>query len=457
MKNKTRLSIVFENNKFIKKELDIPENMDFNTFATNICDKLNKTGTLNQLLLGDAKNGYLYFTNTGNLLKIFTPSNDINDFNISPNFFLNALNIDSTDLNKVVKFSEISLLIEHPEMYNFLPINSDARVKEFFEFIVNVLDINFHPDSSFNDYIDEKGNQTFDELTSDWLDTLMSVCFKISGDKVYDLGFDILKKRVYTPIENPIDGDEGEFNEWQVNQVKITIENYFDTKSTVLPDDFLNLANVINSVGLSLPEKYDEETANVILEFTKGKPLFAESILSLTETLYNYYKTKFGGNVDNTKQFTEKLSYQQLLKVDYLHPQQYELIKDDEKFKTSHWNFDSVRNLYIRKKNNEIENQRKASPYQIDKKMSQQMKDKNILGHKVFDYITYGGNFNNNDNFIFENREDFNKTFNKISKEKDFIDASHSELVIKISKDSLLYTKFIGKFRKNNDETITGF
>lgn len=79
-------------------------------------------------------------------------------------------------------------------------IESIEDVKTFFYYLVNDRKINFHPDNSFDEYVNTvTDKQTFSDEECRLFDRLMEECFNVCSknggeDLIYDLGTDILNK-----------------------------------------------------------------------------------------------------------------------------------------------------------------------------------------------------------------------------------------------------------------------
>lgn len=75
-------------------------------------------------------------------------------------------------------------------------ITTTEEVKSFFHHIVYDLDINFHPDDDFKDYVSYKtGESTMDDEQAELYNRLMDESFDVCGEKVYEIGSDLLFKR----------------------------------------------------------------------------------------------------------------------------------------------------------------------------------------------------------------------------------------------------------------------
>ena len=76
-------------------------------------------------------------------------------------------------------------------------ITTLEEVKDFFNHIVYDLDINFHPDDDFKNYVSyETGIRTMDDEQAELYNRLMDESFEVCGDEVYEIGSDLLFKRL---------------------------------------------------------------------------------------------------------------------------------------------------------------------------------------------------------------------------------------------------------------------
>ena len=71
-------------------------------------------------------------------------------------------------------------------------------MKDFFRHIVYDLEINFHPDDDFKDYVDRDGNRTMDDEQAELYNRLMGEAFEACDDEemVYEIGYDLLQERL---------------------------------------------------------------------------------------------------------------------------------------------------------------------------------------------------------------------------------------------------------------------
>ena len=73
------------------------------------------------------------------------------------------------------------------------------EVKAFFRHIVYDLDINFHPDDDFKDYVNTTtGERSMDDEQAELYNRLMDEAFEVCGDEdlVYEIGCNLLKERL---------------------------------------------------------------------------------------------------------------------------------------------------------------------------------------------------------------------------------------------------------------------
>lgn len=74
-------------------------------------------------------------------------------------------------------------------------IESEEDVRTFFRYLVQDLKLNFHPDTTFEDYIEfDTGEPSFSEAEAKRLNAMMDQCFETIGEKVYEVGLSELAK-----------------------------------------------------------------------------------------------------------------------------------------------------------------------------------------------------------------------------------------------------------------------
>jgi hypothetical protein len=77
-------------------------------------------------------------------------------------------------------------------------ITTVEEVKAFFHHIVYDLDINFHPDDDFKDYVSyETGERSMDDGHAELYNRLMDEAFEVCEDEqVYEIGSELLFERL---------------------------------------------------------------------------------------------------------------------------------------------------------------------------------------------------------------------------------------------------------------------
>ena len=76
-------------------------------------------------------------------------------------------------------------------------ITTVEEVRDFFRHIVYDLGINFHPDDDFKNYVSYTTDEwTMDDDQAELYNRLMDEAFDVCGDEVYEIGSDLLFKRL---------------------------------------------------------------------------------------------------------------------------------------------------------------------------------------------------------------------------------------------------------------------
>lgn len=79
------------------------------------------------------------------------------------------------------------------------PIMEPRDVRAFFEHIVGVDKVNFHPDTAFADYTGPDGKPVYDLADAERMDRLMEKAFEVCaavGDDIYKIGGEVFKKKI---------------------------------------------------------------------------------------------------------------------------------------------------------------------------------------------------------------------------------------------------------------------
>ena len=80
-------------------------------------------------------------------------------------------------------------------------ITTVEYVKDFFRHLVYDLDLNFHPDDDFKEYVNyETGERVMDDKRAELYNRLMDEAFEACDNEymVYEIGFELLKERLQT-------------------------------------------------------------------------------------------------------------------------------------------------------------------------------------------------------------------------------------------------------------------
>lgn len=78
-------------------------------------------------------------------------------------------------------------------------ILDESDIVRFIEYLIEVENLNFHPDTRFQDYISyEDGQATYTPDGCAVRNQLVDQCFQLAGDRVYDIGL-----RVFLPTLMP--------------------------------------------------------------------------------------------------------------------------------------------------------------------------------------------------------------------------------------------------------------
>lgn len=75
-----------------------------------------------------------------------------------------------------------------------------AEVQQFVKYVVFDLDVNFHPDTDFNDYTNSSGLPCFDKQNADSLNSVLAQAFIIcgaNGTDIYEVSLPMLQARVF--------------------------------------------------------------------------------------------------------------------------------------------------------------------------------------------------------------------------------------------------------------------
>jgi hypothetical protein len=201
------------------KKTNISEGENMENFIERTSGIINKSnGSLLQLAVYESESAKWYCGPTLFSGMKYTllgkEENDIYFTTKTPMFpFLNEkyFNIISTGDSISIKYNECNLIKQYPELIEkmILPITENlvkTQTHSLFDFIINTLNINFHPDDNFEDYlvsnsivdIDNKILE-FDEASLKYIQAQIGLCFEYLEDDIYQIGFDLIKPRLDPP------------------------------------------------------------------------------------------------------------------------------------------------------------------------------------------------------------------------------------------------------------------
>ncbi|MBF8964295.1 hypothetical protein I0P70_13655 [Pontibacter sp. FD36] len=78
-----------------------------------------------------------------------------------------------------------------------ITINSREDISAFFHYLITDLNLNFHPDNSFYDYVNPDGTTTFTEEQTDHFEAILEGCFvycHVEGEDIYEIGLEVFYK-----------------------------------------------------------------------------------------------------------------------------------------------------------------------------------------------------------------------------------------------------------------------
>jgi hypothetical protein len=187
-----RLTFVIGNIVYQKEELHIPF-ISTTKYVGSVIEKIKKAKDGNKLKMFIFSFDDGTFAYSGDAVRTVycATIDDLRKLYYTPSLIeLNNINLGKK--SGQIKYNEINLLQVHPDMYKFLPINSEIKVKEYLYFLINKLGINFHPDNAFDDYLDDNGiidldgnKIDFNAISIKFIGDLTENCFDICGDQVY--------------------------------------------------------------------------------------------------------------------------------------------------------------------------------------------------------------------------------------------------------------------------------
>jgi hypothetical protein len=201
----TKISLIL-GETYYSKAVSIPENQSSNEYFEETIDKILSVKEVELVFalleVGDGTYlyGSKYFQHRFNDYIPCRSFQDLKTVSISPVFIEMHINNTPND----TKYLEIPLLLMYPEFVKCLQFNNGEKRKQFFKFLINDLNLNYHPDSPIEEYVNNNGiiiNKdgkpiNFGPLTIEFLNLKVDNLFNIMGDQIYDVAFEILQEKL---------------------------------------------------------------------------------------------------------------------------------------------------------------------------------------------------------------------------------------------------------------------
>ena len=203
-----KLSFIFDGKFYSKSDVKIPDDKSSESYVQGVINgiKTSSDKPLTAILLQQDSlyiYGYEIPEKPESVIENLwcTSPEGIEMINVTPAF----IDMHEKGVKSGTEYEEIDILCVWGEsLYQFLPINSEFSVRGLINFFIHDLNINFHPDDKFSDYLndenfltDSTGNEIyFDETGCNFMEDLIGASFEICGDKVYDFGFEIQQAKL---------------------------------------------------------------------------------------------------------------------------------------------------------------------------------------------------------------------------------------------------------------------
>lgn len=196
-----KLSFVLNGMFYTKSNVSIPDGQSTEAYLEEVIEKIKSIhdGKLEMVLLQQGElfyYGYELDKIKGSVIEqLFGCTREtLDEIMVDPEFIL----MHDTNEASGEKFNKIELYDYLPELYNFLPMTTEAKIKGFLRLLIVDLRISIHPDDNFENYLDENGNLNirgkfvqFSDMDCSFMDNLMGRAFEIAGDKLYDWCFEM--------------------------------------------------------------------------------------------------------------------------------------------------------------------------------------------------------------------------------------------------------------------------
>lgn len=70
------------------------------------------------------------------------------------------------------------------------PITNEKTARDFFRWLLYKQALNFHPDDSFENYVDQNDQPIYTKATAKKLNKRMNEVFELMGERIYDMGME---------------------------------------------------------------------------------------------------------------------------------------------------------------------------------------------------------------------------------------------------------------------------
>lgn len=74
------------------------------------------------------------------------------------------------------------------------PIRTEEDYKRFVFYVVKELEVNYHPDNDFEDYLDRKGERSFTQERAAQLNQRNHEAFELLGQQIYSVALDEFRR-----------------------------------------------------------------------------------------------------------------------------------------------------------------------------------------------------------------------------------------------------------------------
>jgi hypothetical protein len=229
----SKATFLIRNNVYQKNDIIIPDFVETHDFVNDIISKFNIVN-LKSLFITFDDNTCVYFNGE----KTYFCENIDILLGFVIHLELYDIHKNYIDINGK-RYIERDIIQLNPELINILPIDSEFKVKEFLNYLINNLNINYDPSKNKNitdniiNTID--GKKIFlDSIDIDWIQYLIEICYNIVGNEIFNIVFEIKNiKKEFNSILLPDENLKKIFSELKIYQQ--TILNFLsDSKNNEL-------------------------------------------------------------------------------------------------------------------------------------------------------------------------------------------------------------------------------